>query len=241
MVALSSTLIPQSLLASSPAATRTVDFSVRTASCTQTELLRDACSTGTHGARSALRSAGPSRFDTPHLDAAGVAAGNIGCAPQPVPFASMMIKLLGRAVEALDSDVPVAKDCIVQASALLQTEQNRVNRDDSGAVARLVLGGLAPWQVLRVTKHIDTALASTIRAHDCASIARLSTGYFSRAFKTSFGEKFSSYVIRRRIERAQAMLVLTEEPLSQIALSCGFADQSHFSRQFRRQVQSSPG
>ena len=222
MVAVSSTPIPQSLLATSAAA-----------------LASDAGSVGTHGARSAWGSSGQWRFETPNRDA-GSAAGNIGHSPQPAPFASMMIKLLGRAVAALDSDVAVAKDCIVQASALLLTAHNRADRDDAGAVARLALGGLAPWQVQRVTKHIDGALASTIRAHDCASIARLSTGYFSRAFKASFGEKFSSYVIRRRIERAQAMLMLTEESLSQIALSCGFADQSHFSRLFRREVKASP-
>src|ERR1700722_8079222 len=161
MVAVSSTPIPQSLLATSAAA-----------------LASDAGSVGTHGARSAWRSSGQWRFETPNRDA-GSAAGNIGHSPQPAPFASMMIKLLGRAVAALDSDVAVAKDCIVQASALLLT--NRADRDDAGAVARLALGGLAPWQVQRVTKHIDGALASTIRAHDCASIARLSTGYFSRA------------------------------------------------------------
>jgi AraC-like DNA-binding protein len=34
--------------------------------------------------------------------------------------------------------------------------------------------------------------------------------------------------------------MLTEESLSQIALSCGFADQSHFSRLFRREVKASP-
>lgn len=36
------------------------------------------------------------------------------------------------------------------------------------------------------------------------------------------------------------MMLATEEPLSQVALDCGFADQSHFSRLFRRQEGSSP-
>ena len=91
MVAVSSTPIPQSLLATSAAA-----------------LASDAGSVGTHGARSAWGSPGQWRFETPNRDA-GSAAGSIGHSPQPAPFASMMIKLLGRAVAALDSDVAVAK------------------------------------------------------------------------------------------------------------------------------------
>jgi AraC-like DNA-binding protein len=144
----------------------------------------------------------------------------------------VLIKLLDRAAETMDSDRAAAKDCITRASALLQAAANdRV---------RLARGGLAPWQVRQVTRHIDGALESTIRTHDCAKITRLSTCYFSRAFKVSFGETFCQYIAGRRTERAQEMMMMTDEPLSQIAISCGFADQSHFSRVYRRQVGSSP-
>jgi AraC-like DNA-binding protein len=68
----------------------------------------------------------------------------------------------------------------------------------------------------------------------------LSASYFSRAFKVSFGETFSKYVARRRTERAQELMVMTDERLCEIALSCGFADQSHFTRVYQRQVGSSP-
>jgi transcriptional regulator GlxA family with amidase domain len=42
------------------------------------------------------------------------------------------------------------------------------------------------------------------------------------------------------VERAQKMMVMTDQPVCQIARRCGFADQSHFARVFRRLVGPSP-
>jgi AraC-like DNA-binding protein len=145
--------------------------------------------------------------------------------------ASVVIKLLDRAAAALDNDRAAARDCIARASALLRADRDR------GGPTR---GGLAPWQMRQVTRHIDATLATTVSTRDCAKITRLSASYFSRAFKVSFGETFSKYVARRRTERAQEMMVMTDERLCEIALSCGFADQSHFTRVYQRQVGSSP-
>jgi AraC-like DNA-binding protein len=51
----------------------------------------------------------------------------------------------------------------------------------------------------------------------------------------------TAYVAIRRVERAKALMSSTREHLSEIALVCGFADQPHFSRSFRRIVGISPG
>jgi AraC family transcriptional regulator len=144
----------------------------------------------------------------------------------------LAIMLLDRAADAVNRDPAAAKECIARLCALLQADHGPVRPGG---------GGLAPWQVQRVTKHIDAALELTIRARDCAKIACLSTGHFSRAFKASFGETFADYVTRRRTERAQEMMIMTDQPLCEIALRCGFADQSHFSRVYRNQIGSSPG
>jgi AraC family transcriptional regulator len=50
-----------------------------------------------------------------------------------------------------------------------------------------------------------------------------------------------TYVFGRRVERAKSMLRGTRDQLTEIALSCGFADQSHLNRTFRRAVGMSPG
>jgi AraC family transcriptional regulator len=162
-----------------------------------------------------------------------------GTSLEPIPLVDVVIKLLDRAAEAMDSDGAAAKDCIARATALLQTDHDRADRASCGT-STLARGGLAPWQVRQVTKHIDQVLASTIRTQECAKVARLSTSHFRRAFKVSFGVTFYKYINRRRVERAQEMMVMTDQPLCQIARQCGFADQPHFTRVFRRLVGSSP-
>jgi transcriptional regulator GlxA family with amidase domain len=101
-------------------------------------------------------------------------------------------------------------------------------------------GGLAPWQIRRVTEHIEEHLSSTIRLQDLAAIARLSHSHFCRAFKESLGHPAHAYVMRRRVHRAQGLMLTTAEPLSQIAALCGMADQAHFCKLFRRLVGESP-
>ena len=55
------------------------------------------------------------------------------------------------------------------------------------------------------------------------------------------GQTYSDFVTRHRITRAKQMLLLTEDPIAEIALACGFADQSHLTRLFRRTVGRPPG
>ena len=43
------------------------------------------------------------------------------------------------------------------------------------------------------------------------------------------------------MEKAKKFLIDAELPLAEIALECGFSDQSHFTRVFSRTVGTSPG
>ena len=92
-----------------------------------------------------------------------------------------------------------------------------------------------------MTSHIEAHLDRPIRNEDVAAIVRLNPSHFGRAFRNSFGEPPHEYVIRRRIERAQGLMLSTDAPLSEIALDCGLADQAHLSRLFRRLVGKLPG
>jgi AraC-like DNA-binding protein len=69
---------------------------------------------------------------------------------------------------------------------------------------------------------------------------RLSMGYFSRAFRQTFGESPFAYIMRRRVRRAQQLMLTSRRPLSQVALECGMCDQSHLCRVFRRVVGINP-
>ncbi len=86
----------------------------------------------------------------------------------------------------------------------------------------------------KVLNHIDSHLDRTIRVRDLARIAHLETAHFSRTFSRCFGLSPSRYVLGRRIELAQRMLVSTGLTLAAIADRSGFADPFHFSKTFKR-------
>jgi AraC-like DNA-binding protein len=76
---------------------------------------------------------------------------------------------------------------------------------------------------------------------DLANLVALSRSHFSRAFKRSVGLPPMEYVVVRRVERAKAIISGAREPLAEVALACGFADQAHLNRRFRDIVGVSPG
>jgi AraC family transcriptional regulator len=110
------------------------------------------------------------------------------------------------------------------------------------AISRVeaVRGGLAPWQFRRITTSIDANLDGTLRTADLATLVGLCARHFTRAFSESFGYTPHRCVMRRRVERAQRLMLTTAAPLGQIALECGLADQAHFSKLFLRFAGESP-
>lgn len=146
--------------------------------------------------------------------------------------------LIEAASAALDSDSDTARVYIAKAAALLKGSAARNRwRDDGPEMQR---GGLAPWQARRVVEYVADHLGSRIRTTDLAAVAQLSASHFTRAFKETFGETPLGYVSRQRMRYAQDLMLRSGECLSQIALTCGHCDQSHFTRVFRRKVGMSP-
>jgi AraC family transcriptional regulator len=105
---------------------------------------------------------------------------------------------------------------------------------------RVVRGGLPAWQARRVSAHVEGNISARIHIKQLARLVGLSASHFCRAFKCSFGTSPRDYVLRRRIEVAQALMLTTPAPLSAIAASCGMCDQQHFTRSFSRIVGESP-
>jgi len=95
-------------------------------------------------------------------------------------------------------------------------------------------GGLPPRLTRHIGEYIESHLGENISLDRMAEMAGLSVFHFARAFRQSFGAPPHSYMLRRRIERADHLLKDTGLALSEIALSTGFSDQSHFARHFRR-------
>jgi len=153
--------------------------------------------------------------------------------------AAILLQLLVDAGGYVDNDRGAAKACIDRASALLERQCSWMrDPDQSAAFGRSVL---APWQVKRVSRHLEENLDGVVRISDLAAMTRLTVSYFSRAFKGSFGMAPQSYIARRRMELAQHLMLTTDESLCQIALACGLSDQAHFSKMFARAFGMPPG
>ena len=103
------------------------------------------------------------------------------------------------------------------------------------------IGRLAPWQERRAKELLAANLSGSITLDELASACELSIRHFTRAFRASIGMSPHAWLLRNRIEKAKGMLTNTHRVLADVALDCGFADQSHFTRAFSRVAGVSPG
>ena len=101
--------------------------------------------------------------------------------------------------------------------------------------------GLTRRQERSAKELLASDLTGSHRLSDIARECNLSTSRFSRAFRNTVGESPHQWLIRQRIERAKVLLRDTDAPLAEIALTCGFCDQSHFTRSFTAWAGISPG
>ncbi|WP_051439896.1 AraC family transcriptional regulator [Methylobacterium sp. 10] len=104
-----------------------------------------------------------------------------------------------------------------------------------------VRGGLAPWQLRRAQDHIRADLARAIHLRAVSEACGLSISHFARAFRQSTGVAPHSWLTRERIAQAKTMMRRGDRTLADIALACGFADQSHFTRAFAKDQGTTPG
>jgi transcriptional regulator GlxA family with amidase domain len=168
--------------------------------------------------------------------------------PEPLleRLSAVVTELFNAANHALLNERGPAEACMQRAGAFLQKNavmsaslQNpAANPPQPNTQIR---GGLAPWQIRKLITYVDVNLDRTITTRCLAEVARLSAFHFCRAFRDSFGDSPHGYVIRRRMERAQGLMLTTNASLGQIAADCGLADQAHFNKLFRKFAGESPG
>ena len=109
-----------------------------------------------------------------------------------------------------------------------------------GPAAEPARGGLAPWQAKRACEKLESDLGGTLSLQQIAAEFDLSVSHFSRAFRISTGLPPHQWLLRQRVETAKQLMTVRDLPLSEIAISAGFANQSHFTRVFSAAVGVSP-
>jgi AraC family transcriptional regulator len=105
----------------------------------------------------------------------------------------------------------------------------------------LIRGGLAVWQVRRAKEILSSNLDGRLPLTEVARECGLSASHFARAFRRSVGSAPHQWLLMHRVEVAKQKLRDGRLSLREIALSCGFADQSHLTQVFTRIIGTSPG
>jgi AraC-like DNA-binding protein len=135
-----------------------------------------------------------------------------------------------------------------ERSTLLADHLGRALRDhvshtygEVQSARRRVGGGLAPWQVRRAKHILAKNLSGELPLARIARECDLSARHFARAFRQSLGIAPHQWLLKLRLERAKEQLLNSDASLADIAVDCGFADQSHFTRAFTKGIGASPG
>lgn len=165
------------------------------------------------------------------------AAGSLRTAVPTAEVVAVVMRLLETARRTALHDGPKAARWIDAAASLLRSGYGV-------GTERLMAptpGQLARWQIDRALEYFEANLSDVVRISEAAATVGLSTGYFTKLFHRAIGESPHRFLQRRRIERAQELMICSEKSLAEIAAECGLADQPHFCRVFRHFVGTTPG
>jgi AraC family transcriptional regulator len=176
-------------------------------------------------------------------------------------FAPKLLEsILGEELDSAKADRPVLllyDDKVARCAALLAEECQEPSRAgrlfgesltttltaalfSSRKVPTQWANGLSGWQLRRAMEYLDAHMMQDISLEEMANLAGLSQSQFARLFKISTGMPPYKWSLDARIRRAQDLMLLGKDSISDIAIQTGFADQSHFTKTFRRATGATP-
>ena len=94
--------------------------------------------------------------------------------------------------------------------------------------------------IYKITRYIQKNYRQKIELQDIAEHLHMTKSYLCRFFKKETGETIINYTNRVRINNSKLLLADTKVPLAEVALLCGFEDQSYFTKVFRGLVGVTP-
>ena len=90
--------------------------------------------------------------------------------------------------------------------------------------------------VERVRNYIEEHYAENFSLAELSELVRSNESYVSHVFKKATGYSPQQYILRRRIGKAQSLLIYTALPLMEISARVGYDDSNYFSRAFKKIV-----
>jgi AraC-like DNA-binding protein len=94
--------------------------------------------------------------------------------------------------------------------------------------------------LLRAKDLADARYSERVEVEDMAGAAGLSKAHFSREFRRAFGESPHHYLLTRRLERAAALLRMTDWTVGEICVSVGLSSLGSFTTSFKRAYGATP-
>lgn len=94
--------------------------------------------------------------------------------------------------------------------------------------------------LMRATSYMREHLGENLRRDEVARFAGVSAGHLAHIMTEHLGHSFTDLLLRMRVDRAKELLHRSQLSLSSIAAECGFYDQSHLNKVFRKLTHQSP-
>lgn len=126
-----------------------------------------------------------------------------------------------------------------EASALVIEAESHTLFSEARIASKQVETSAPPW-LARTREFLRDTSFETPRFSELAKTADVHPVYFARAFRRRYGCSPGEYLRRCRLERATGLLRDKRLSLANIAMQCGFVDQSHFHHSFQRAYRISP-
>lgn len=129
-----------------------------------------------------------------------------------------------------------------EEEVILQTIDNciRNNARIKDSPNGLSMLSVSKDSITHVTEYIDNNFNLPLTLDSLAEIAHLRPSYLSRIFHEKMGVTITEYITKKRIEKAEYLLIYTEASIQEIASRCGFSSTAHFHRIFKQKTDTTP-
>ena len=94
--------------------------------------------------------------------------------------------------------------------------------------------------VEKIRRYIEAHYAENLSLSDLANVISVNEYYLAHSFKKVTNYSPQQYIMRRRIGKAQCLLIYTQLPITEIAYQVGYEDSDYFSRVFKKLIGTSP-
>ena len=150
------------------------------------------------------------------------------------PIVSHMVAAFGAELTAPPAAGRLSADCLATALAVRLLQE-------SAPPSSAAIQTLSKPKLRRLIDYIEAHLDADLGLAELAAVAGLSIPHLTALFRRTMGQSLHRYVVERRVLRARDLLLGGERSIAQVALTVGFAHQSHLARWMRRTLGATPG